>query len=91
VRKLRQDPAPLAEALDQLRADASSAHLWIVAPAPAHAFRTDLKAGGLAGWLSDNCQLARTVGRGRLDFRQQYLQVFRCPPARPPAPPDAGG
>jgi hypothetical protein len=32
-----------------------------------------------------NCQMRNTVGRGRLDFRQQYLQVYRCPPMAGPA------
>jgi 4-amino-4-deoxy-L-arabinose transferase-like glycosyltransferase len=96
VRKLRHDPAPLAQSADELRRSDGEAALWIVAPAPAHAFRTNLKAGGLASWLHENCQLRNTVGRGRLDFRQQYLQVFRCPPmagplsdaATPPGPAD---
>ena len=39
-----------------------------------------LGEGGLARWLYSNCQLGNTVGVGRIDFRQQYLQVFRCPP-----------
>ena len=82
VGKLRPDPAPLGEAIRTL---APSRTLWIVAPAPAHAFRTNLEGSGLARWLYDNCQVSNTVGRGRIDFRQQYLQVFRCPPARPPA------
>jgi 4-amino-4-deoxy-L-arabinose transferase-like glycosyltransferase len=78
VGKLQPDPASLA---DSVRALEPGRRLWIVAPAPAHAFRTNLEGGGLARWLYDNCQLANTVGRGRIDFRQQYLEVFRCPPA----------
>ncbi|MGH7535137.1 MAG: glycosyltransferase family 39 protein, partial [Gemmatimonadales bacterium] len=84
VRKLRQDPVPLGESVGQLQRSGGGGALWIVAPAPAHAFRTDLKAGGLAQWMYDNCQLSNTVGRGRVDFRQQYLQVFRCPPSAGP-------
>ncbi len=80
VQKLRRDPEPLVEAVAKLPQTGGRA-LWVVAPAPAHAFRTNLKAGGLAGWLYDNCQMKNTVGIGRLDFRQQYLQVYRCPPA----------
>ena len=82
VQKLRQDPAPLREAVSELQRSGGEA-LWIVAPAPAHAFRTNLKPGGLAGWMYANCQMRNTIGRGRLDFRQQYLQVYRCPPALP--------
>ena len=62
--------------------------LWVIAPAPAHAFRTNLRPGGLAEWLYTTCQMRNTFGRGRLDFRQQYLQVYRCPPA--PVAADAG-
>jgi hypothetical protein len=80
VGKLRQDPAPLRDAIHSL---APGRTLWIVAPAPAHAFRTNLEGSGLARWLYDHCQVSNTIGRGRIDFRQQYLEVFRCPPAAP--------
>jgi 4-amino-4-deoxy-L-arabinose transferase-like glycosyltransferase len=82
VRKLRPDPAPLREAVSEVQHSGGEA-LWIVSPAPAHAFRTNLKPGGLADWMYANCQMRNTIGTGRLDFRQQYLQVYRCPPARP--------
>ncbi len=85
VQKLRRDPAPLGQTVLELRRSGGEGTLWLVAPAPAHAFRTNLKAGGLAAWIYDNCQLGNTVGRGRVDFRQQYLQVFRCPPAAAPS------
>ena len=83
VEKLRHNPEPLQEALGEVRP--SGGTLWVVAPAPAHALRTNLKQGGLAHWLYTNCQLQNIIGRGRLDFRQQYLQVFGCPPAAAPA------
>jgi 4-amino-4-deoxy-L-arabinose transferase-like glycosyltransferase len=82
VQKLRRDPAPLREAVSHLSRSGGAA-LWIVAPAPAHALRTNLKSGGLAGFMYANCQMRNTIGTGRLDFRQQYLQVYRCPPALP--------
>jgi uncharacterized membrane protein len=82
VQKLRS-LEPLAQSLDSLYRAPEQAALWIVAPAPAHAFRPDLKQGGLARWMWENCQLRQTVGVGRIDFRQQYLQVYRCP-AQPP-------
>lgn len=97
VEKLRHNAEPLEQAVEGLRRAGAGGVLWVVAPAPAHAFRTNLKEGGLAGFLYSSCQLRNTVGRGRLDFRQQYLQVFRCPPttaplsaAVPPAAEDAG-
>jgi Dolichyl-phosphate-mannose-protein mannosyltransferase len=83
VKKLRPDPAPLNESLGQLDQSGRGGTLWIVAPAPSHALRTNLKQGGLIGWILDNCQLKNIVGRGRVDFRQQYLQVYRCPPMSP--------
>ena len=79
IQKLRHDPVPLREAVAGLQ----DAALWVVAPAPSHALRTTLREGGLAAWLYGNCQMSNIVGRGRIDFRQQYLQVFRCPPLRP--------
>lgn len=82
VQKLRRDTAPLEEAVSDLPRSGGEA-LWVVAPAPAHALRTNLKPGGLAGWMYANCQMRNTIGRGRVDFRQQYLQVYRCPPAPP--------
>lgn len=82
VQRLRRDPAPLREAVSDLPRSGGKA-LWIVAPAPAHALRTNLKPGGLADWMYANCQMRNTVGTGRLDFRQQYLQVYRCPPGLP--------
>ena len=84
VQKLRRDPASLGEAVSDLPRSGGAA-LWVVAPAPAHAFRTNLKPGGLADWMYTNCQMRNTIGRGRVDFRQQYLQVYRCPPALPPS------
>lgn len=83
VGRLRYNTEPLAESLRSVDELGRGGALWIVAPAPAHAFRTNLRQGGLARWIYDNCQLSNTVGRSRVDFRQQYLQVYRCPPARP--------
>ena len=51
-----------------------------MAPAASHAFRATLKEGGLRQWIYDNCQLQNTLGRGRVDLRQHYLQIYRCPP-----------
>ena len=84
VDRLRYDTQPLMNTLDRVQQSGSGAALWIVAPAPAHAFRTNLKQGGLASWIYANCQLRNSIGNGRVDLRQQYLQVFRCPPAAPP-------
>lgn len=66
---------------DTLRAQRQAGHgeLWIVAPAPSHAFRTNLD--GLIDWMYRNCQMQDMTGIGRLDYRQQYLQVYRCPPS----------
>jgi hypothetical protein len=80
VQRLRQ-PAPLDQALQKLRQTNSESALWIVAPAPSHAFRANLQRGGLVFWIYDQCQLRNLVGVGRIDFRQDYLQIFRCPPS----------
>jgi mannosyltransferase len=81
VRRLRFNTAPLGESLRLMRQAGPGAALWIVAPSPGHAFRTRLREGGLAEWIYGNCQLRNSIGTGRVDFRQQYLQVYRCPPA----------
>jgi len=83
VQRLRFDTLSLAASLREARQTRQDAALWVVAPSPAHAFRTNLRQGGLAGWLYSRCQMRNSVGRGRVDFRQQYLQVFRCPPTTP--------
>jgi hypothetical protein len=88
VQRLRHDTAPLVEAVQAHRSGTSGA-LWIVAPAASHAFRTNLKRGGLIHWMYDTCQLRHSVGVGRLDLRQNYLQIYRCPPPAAGALPQA--
>jgi hypothetical protein len=58
--------------------------VWIVAPAPSHAFRVNLRKGGLLAWIYQNCQLQNTLGKARMDVRQYYLQIYRCPPEPSP-------
>ena len=82
VRRLRL-PGPLAETMSELDRKGQDGVLWIVAPAPSHPFRTNLTRGGLIHWIYDHCQLRHTRGIGRVDLRQHYLQVYRCPPAPP--------
>jgi hypothetical protein len=89
VQRLRHDPAPLMQSVSALHQSGRGEALWIVAPAPAHALRTNLKQGGLARWIYQNCHLRNSIGGGRLDFRQQLLQVYRCPPAAFPENPSA--
>ena len=83
VQRLRL-PEPLDEAMRKHPGTGKAAALWIVAPAASHAFRATLKEGGLIDWIYPHCQLQNTVGVGRVDYRQEYLQVYRCPPS--PAP-----
>lgn len=87
VQKLRYDTLPLEESVRRHRVGQGGT-LWVVAPAPSHALRTNLRQGGLRNWIYENCQLRVTTGQGRLDFRQQYLNAFQCPPAplEPQAP-----
>jgi hypothetical protein len=82
VLHLQERPGLLADSLRSLQERGHSS-MWLVAPAPSHAFRATLKEGGLSHWIYGNCQLQNTLGRGRLDLRQEYLQVYRCPPAPP--------
>jgi hypothetical protein len=82
VQRLRQVD-PLKESAEALRESGRPSALWIVAPAPSHAFRANLKHGGLIGWIFENCQLRNSIGVGRVDFRQDYLHIYRCPPAAP--------
>jgi hypothetical protein len=80
VRRLRR-PEPLEQAMESLEQGNRGGVLWIVAPAASHAFRANLEGGGLIGWMYDHCQLRQSMGVGRMDLRQEYLQVYRCPPA----------
>jgi hypothetical protein len=84
VQRLRYDTVPLADTVRAMQ-EAGRGALWIVAPAPSHALRTTLSQGGLIGWIYEHCRLGNTIGRGRLDFRQQYLQVYDCPSSVPEA------
>jgi mannosyltransferase len=84
VERLRR-PEALDEAMQRL-SPAEDQALWVIAPAPSHAFRANLKRGGLIFWMYDHCQLRTSVGVGRIDLRQDYLQVYRCPPLAPPPP-----
>lgn len=81
VQHLRADTAPLMQSVRALEQAAVGGALWIVAPSQGHTFRTNLRRGGLIDWIYENCQLRNISGKGRLDFRQQYLQIYRCPPA----------
>ena len=78
--QLLREPEPLEGSMRELAQARQGGTLWIVAPAPSHAFRTNLKGGGLANWIYQNCQLRHNRGVGRVDLRQQYLDVYRCPP-----------
>jgi Dolichyl-phosphate-mannose-protein mannosyltransferase len=79
VQRLRYDTVPLARSLQQVQETARQGALWIVAPTPSHALRTNLAQGGLSDWMYEHCRLRNIIGKGRIDFRQQYLQVHRCP------------
>jgi len=82
VFRLVADSARLARAARLVPQQGGQA-LWIVSPAPSHAFRTNPKLSGLDDWMYGNCQLRNTIGVGRVDFRQNFLQVYRCPPLTP--------
>lgn len=56
---------------------------WIVAlTSKRGGFKTNLLGlGAISDYVYRECQLRRTVGVARLDFRQNELQVYRCPPS----------
>jgi 4-amino-4-deoxy-L-arabinose transferase-like glycosyltransferase len=80
VRRLLADTARLAQSVRTLDQAGRGGVLWIVTPAPSHAFRTNPNLDRFNRWTYDYCELRNSVGTGRVDFRQQYLLVFRCPP-----------
>jgi mannosyltransferase len=79
VRHLQSDTVSLARSMAVLQEGKDGDAIWIVAPGQGHKFRPSLKGGGLIHWIYDNCRLRNTTGKGRVDFRQQYLQIYRCP------------
>jgi dolichyl-phosphate-mannose-protein mannosyltransferase len=78
IQRLTVDTNRLAQSV-QVHQTGRPRSVWIVAPAPSHAFRTNPYIGGLRQWIYNHCQLLETVGEGRVDFRQYYLQIYRCP------------
>jgi hypothetical protein len=85
VRHLRKDLGLLKRGMGELRQAGRGGALWIVAPAPSHAYRPNLKEGGMIDWIYENCQLRNSIGVGRIDFRQDYLHIYHCPSAKPGA------
>jgi dolichyl-phosphate-mannose-protein mannosyltransferase len=87
VRHLLQNLGLLTAAMGELRQAGRGGVLWIVAPAASHAYRPNMKQGGMIGWIFENCQLRNSIGVGRIDFRQDYLHIYRCPSAPSESPP----
>jgi hypothetical protein len=76
---MTRDPANLERALREARQERPEATLWTVAlVAPRGGFRTH-SLPRLSSWLFANCRLAAAYGVPRLDFRQNEIQVYRCP------------
>jgi dolichyl-phosphate-mannose-protein mannosyltransferase len=76
---MTRDPANLERALREARQEKPDAELWTVAlVAPRGGFRTH-SLPRLSPWLFANCQIAAAYGVPRLDFRQNEIQVYRCP------------
>jgi hypothetical protein len=81
VLPMTRNPASLARYLTEAQEKVPTATLWSVSlVAPRGGFRTH-SLPRLSSWIFANCQLAATFGVPRLDFRQNELQVYRCPPA----------
>ena len=85
VRHLLQDLELLRGGMGELHQAGREGVLWIAAPAASHAYRPNMKQGGMINWIYDNCQLRTSIGVGRIDFRQDYLNIYRCPPTMPAA------
>jgi predicted small integral membrane protein len=80
VLPMTRNPASLARYLSEAQQKVPTASLWSVAlVAPRGGFRTH-SLPRVSSWIFANCQLAATFGIPRLDFRQNELQVYRCPP-----------
>ncbi len=77
VERLSGDSLELAEATQMQRPEGHA--VWIVAPGASHSFRTNPKLSDMMTWIYQHCQLRKTVGVARLDFRQNQLQIYRCP------------
>jgi hypothetical protein len=81
VQRLAADSAPLTQSVHVLHAAGRGGALWLVMPYSAQGgHRTNPKLGSLKQWIYDHCQLRQTMGAARLDFRQNELQIYRCPP-----------
>ncbi len=82
VGRLAADSEVLDRSLRELGKTGHGDALWVVVPAAAQGgLRTTAAVGMMSGWIYRNCQLRNTVGVARLDFRQNQLQVYRCPSA----------
>lgn len=80
VHPLRADTAALLRSVHLLRNEGYRGALWVIPPAPSHAFRTNPRIGVLNRWIFDHCQVRNSIGVARVDFRQHFLQIYRCPP-----------
>jgi mannosyltransferase len=83
IQHLSADPRPLTRSLEGLE-ESGRGTLWIVAPYSARGgHRTTARLNDFKGWVWDHCQLREAIGVARLDFRQNELQIYRCPPEVP--------
>jgi hypothetical protein len=74
------DPAALAQSVRVQQTSGRGEALWIVKPYTASGgHRTNPRINVLKRWIYDHCELRNTVGVARLDFRNNELQIYRCP------------
>jgi hypothetical protein len=71
---------PLEAALDRVSGGGT---LWAVALSSQRGGFRGQKLGSLDDWMYGHCQLRASLGVPRLDFRQNQIQIYRCPPAAP--------
>lgn len=79
VHPLRADTTRFLTSVRLLRSEGYRGALWVIPPAPSHAFRTNPKLAVLNRWIFDHCQVRNSIGVARVDFRQHFLQIYRCP------------
>jgi hypothetical protein len=81
ITPLRRRPEKIRASLEDVQQEAPGGRLWIVVQASLRAgFKNHkLGLGPIADWVYGSCQLQHTVEQPRLDFRNNGLQIFRCP------------
>jgi len=79
IGRLRRSPGALSEALLAIREGAPTGALWILAERRWRGGFNDRDLGPATEWVADRCRLEISLGRPRLDYKLDELQLYRCP------------